>query len=287
MKNIVLALVLVSLIPVLIVAGALLVDWEEAEEEPEETVDKLYSIPLSVGEEPYIVTVRSNYSSAPEVSYASYPPLLSYFVSVDFRGDPENSFCNVTIPTDLIWGSISVIAKVYTMDADLYSVSNNATHNCVYFTFNHPDLVKHFEIRGTKGVLEYPSSSPSPRAVLAPESYEIADGYIRFYAFTIHSPLNKTYASKPLTLDLSFTAGRGIRYSLYYHLDGRYVNDIPFSVEGASEMHITYPATGSTQLPTLSEGSHTLTVFLDCEGMITHPSLYTGTVFFTIDSREP
>lgn len=152
MKRALLALTLVAIILVTIVTGILLVDWKGAEE------GKLYTYPLSVGEETYIVTVRSNYSSAPEVSYSSYPLLSNYFVSVDFRGDPENSFCNVTIPTDLIWGEISVIDKYYIMSVDRYTVSNNGTHNSVYFPFNHPALVKHFEIRGTEGIPETPSS---------------------------------------------------------------------------------------------------------------------------------
>ena len=112
----------------------------------------MYTYPLSVGEETYTVTVRSNYSSAPEVSYSSYPLQSNYFVNVDFRGNPENSFCNITIPTDLIWGEISVIDKYYIMSPDKYILSNNGTHNSVYFLFNHTALDKHFEIRGTEGI---------------------------------------------------------------------------------------------------------------------------------------
>jgi hypothetical protein len=81
-----------------------------------------------------------------------------YAVTVDFRGDKENAFCNITIPTDLIWGEISVIDKYYKMSADQYTLSNNGTHNSVYFTFNHPALVKHFEVKGTEGIPEVPSS---------------------------------------------------------------------------------------------------------------------------------
>lgn len=271
MKRTALTLALVSLILFSIVAGITLVALTEAEE----ALGELYTYPISVGDETYIITVRSNYSSVPEVSYHGMP--LSYSVTVYFRGDKENSFCNITIPTDLIWGKISVIDKDYIMSVDQYTLSNNGTHNSVYFTFNHPALVKHFGIKGTEGIAENPSSysSPDPQP----------DYYIRFYAFTLYSPLNKTYNSKSLTLNLSFTGGMGVRYSLYYHLDGEYAGDIPWSAEGASEMHVTCPAIGSTQLPELSEGSHSLTVFLKGEGLVLHPSLYNGTVFFTIDSK--
>ena len=149
MNKIAWALMVFSLILVLVVVGIMLIDWEGVEKE-----GKLYTYPLSVGEETYIVMVRSNYSSTPEVSYSSYPLQSNYYVNVDFKGNPENSFCNITMPTDLIWGEISVIDKYYVMSPDRYIVSNNGTHNSVYFSFNHTALVKHFEIRGTEGVPE-------------------------------------------------------------------------------------------------------------------------------------
>ena len=102
MNKIALALILVLLILVSIIGGALFValTWDD------KALGKLYTFPLSAGEETYIVTVRSNYSSTPELSYNAFPPFSAYYVSVDFRGDPEDSFCNITIPTDLIWGEI-------------------------------------------------------------------------------------------------------------------------------------------------------------------------------------
>ena len=268
MKRTALAITLVSLILISIVAVILFIDWKGVKEEV-----KLYTYSISAGEKKYIVTVRSNYSSVPEVNYHGIPPL--YSVTIDFRGDQENSFCNITIPTELIGGELSVIDKYYIMSVDQYTISNNSTHNSVYFPFNHSAIVKHFGIKGTEGIPENPSSysSPDPQP----------DYYIRFYAFTLYSPLNKTYNTKFLTLNLSFTAGMGVRYSLYYYLDGKYVDVVPFSVEGAQEMHVTCPAIASTQLPELSEGSHSLTVFLTCQGLVLHPSPYNGTVFFTID----
>lgn len=83
-KRAALAIILVLVILFSIVAGILLFDLKE----DEELSDKLYTYPVSVGEETYIITVRSNYSSAPEVSYDGFPPL--YSVSVNFRGDTEN-----------------------------------------------------------------------------------------------------------------------------------------------------------------------------------------------------
>ena len=111
---------------------------------------KLYTFPLSVEEQTYIITVRSNYSSAPEVYLPEVP---DNYVEIDFKGDPENAFCNITIPTNLIWGELSVIDKYYKMDEANYIQSSNSTHSSIYFTFNYNALVKHFEIRGTEGVI--------------------------------------------------------------------------------------------------------------------------------------
>jgi hypothetical protein len=144
MKRKALLTVVLLIISSIIVAGILLVDLGA----DEVSVGKLHTYPISVGDKTYMVSVRSNYTSAPKVTYSE----LSKSVSVDFMGDRENSFCNITIPTDLIWGELSVIAKYYKMSDDFYTQSNNGTHNSIYFTFNHTALIKHFEIRGTEGV---------------------------------------------------------------------------------------------------------------------------------------
>ena len=121
---------------------------------------KLYTYPLTVGEKTYIVTIRSNYSFTPIVDLPQVPENytdLNYnFVEFDFRGPPEDSFCNITIPNDLIWGELTVIDKYYVMDKANYIQTNNSTHTSIYFTFNsitHIALDKHFEVRGTEGVI--------------------------------------------------------------------------------------------------------------------------------------
>ena len=165
------------------------------------------------------------------------------------------------------------------MGADKFIFSNNGTHNSVCFQFNQSAIAKHFDI-----LRREESPTYQPRHYPSSEPIQVTDDYIRFYAFTIYSPLNKVYNSRFLTLNLSFTGGMGVRYSLYYHIDGEYVGDIPWSSEGDTELHVTNPATASTELPELSEGRHSLTVFLKGEGLVLWPSLYNGTVFFTVDS---
>ena len=143
-KKTALALIVVLLILVLVVA----------EEE-----GKLYTYPLSVGEETYTVTVRSNYSSAPEVSYFG---LLKY-VTVNFGGcERATVFCNITVPADLIWGELSVYHQDYKQPDDNYTLYSNATHHSLQMSFTHIAAVEQISIKGTEGIeAELMTSSPS------------------------------------------------------------------------------------------------------------------------------
>ena len=118
----------------------------------EKSVGKLYTFPLSVEGQTYEVNIRSNYTYAPEVNYFG----LLKSVNFDFRGDPENAFCNITIPNNLIWGELSLYANDYKMTEDYYIQSSNSTHNSIYFTFNHTASVKTFDVKGTEGIKTVP-----------------------------------------------------------------------------------------------------------------------------------
>jgi len=146
MKRIALTMLFVVLILITaIIAGILL----NQPAENEETINKLYTYPVSVGEKTYIVTINTNWTSAPEVYL---PEFDSKYVSFDFRGTLRATvFFNITIPADLIWGDISVIWKYYEQSYDRYIISNNGTHNSIQMIFYHTAIVEHFEIRGTEG----------------------------------------------------------------------------------------------------------------------------------------
>ena len=88
---------------------------------------------------------------------------------------------------------------------------------------------------------------------------ETNNEYIQFSAFKLFSPLNKTYNSGFLTLNLTFGAARGIKYSLNYSIDEKYEGSIPFVINNPNETHVFYEANGFVELPQLSEGSHSLT----------------------------
>jgi hypothetical protein len=118
----------------------------------EGSAGKLYTFPLSVEGQTYVVSIRSNYSNAPEVSYFG----LLKSVQVFFKGERENAFCNITIPNNLIWSELSVYQKGYKMSGADYIQSSNNTHNSVYFTFDLPAFTKDFSVKGTEGVETVP-----------------------------------------------------------------------------------------------------------------------------------
>ena len=155
MKKTALALVVVVLfIIVLVVAGVMLVDWEGAEEEV-----KLYTYPLLVENETYVVTVKANWTSALEVSYFG----LLKSVNVWFRGARGTVNCTITVPNDLIWGEISVHNQDSKIGEDCYTLNSNSTHHTVQVKFHHIAAVEIIQVMGTEGILaELITSSPSP-----------------------------------------------------------------------------------------------------------------------------
>jgi hypothetical protein len=117
MNKIILALTLVVLVLVsIIVAGNLLFDLEDGGSEEV----RLYTYPISVADKTHVITVRTNWTSAPEVCL---PEVASDYVSVDFRGSSRAAvFFNVTVPADLIWVELSVVWKYYKQSDDSYTL---------------------------------------------------------------------------------------------------------------------------------------------------------------------
>jgi len=136
----------ILLISALIVARGILTNPTENDR----TEGNLYTFPLSVADNTYVVTVRSNSTAVPTVSYSGMEVLK--IVTISFMGDPETAFCNVTVPNDLIWGKLSLVFKYYEMDENYYTKTSNSTHTSFYFEYYQIALIKHFELRGTEGV---------------------------------------------------------------------------------------------------------------------------------------
>ena len=138
----------ILLISALMVAGGTLINPTE----DDGSDGNFYTFPLSVADNTYVVTIRSNSTAIPTVSYSGIN--VQKIVTISFMGDPESAFCNVTVPNDLIWGELSLVFKYYEMDENYYTRTSNSTHTSFYFEYYQVALIKHFELRGTEGVSE-------------------------------------------------------------------------------------------------------------------------------------
>ena len=88
--------------------------------------------------------------------------------------------------------------------------------------------------------------------------------YIRFSSgVTVFSPLNTTYNSRFLNLNMTFDQGAGIACSLNYSIDGNNRGSIPLVTEDTG-FYTKFKKTGLVTLPELSEGSHYLTINVLC-----------------------
>ena len=143
----------ISLIVVSLLAGILLAGLHSNQEE-----NNLFAYPLSVGDQTFNVTVETNWSE-------ERPPSVTLLNSSDTRypielyflgGTKEKTiFYNITIPTDLLWGNISLIRKYFVVDPENYTLINNGTHNILQMTFDYQPFFSgngYFEILGTEGV---------------------------------------------------------------------------------------------------------------------------------------
>ncbi len=119
---------------------------EEADE------NNLFTYNLSVGGKTFTVTVETNSTIAPNVEIPESDPMKH--VIVYFNGGSRNTlFFNATIPTDLLWGNISLVWKYYLQEPSRYTLSSNSTSNSVYMKFEYDPFMSgrgYFEIRGTE-----------------------------------------------------------------------------------------------------------------------------------------
>jgi hypothetical protein len=97
MKRRTLTITVIAVILILSLVSGLL--WVEIA-----TGSKLYTYHISVGEKTYIITVVTNWNSAPRVELSNSSLSDLKYVSVDFFGSYEkNVFFKITLPTDLLW----------------------------------------------------------------------------------------------------------------------------------------------------------------------------------------
>ena len=149
-----LIVVMAILLIAISLAAGILYAYLEVDRE-EET--NLFTYPLSVGNKTFIVTVKTNWDTerAPSVTLLTVSDINRHSVELYFLGGSKKTITfNITIPTDLLWGDISLVKKYYLQDPDRYTLSNNGTHNSLQMTFDYEPFfsgIGYFEILGTEG----------------------------------------------------------------------------------------------------------------------------------------
>jgi len=125
---------------------------------------KFYTFPFSVADNTYIVTVEANWTGehTPAVSLVNSSIPDKPAIELYFWGTTETNVTwetvtyNITIPTSLLWGDISLIHKYYLQDPNSYTLSNNSTHTSLQMTFNYSPFFSgsgYFIIEGTEGAI--------------------------------------------------------------------------------------------------------------------------------------
>jgi hypothetical protein len=113
---------------------------------------RIYTYPISTEQKNYTVTVETNWNSAPEISLDTSVS-NRHAVDLDFSGSCKKTvFFNITIPATLLSGNITLIWKYYPLNTSQYTLSNNGTHNSVWFKFDYTGSLSgegHFELVGT------------------------------------------------------------------------------------------------------------------------------------------
>jgi hypothetical protein len=116
----------------------------------------LYTYPFTIKDKTYIVALETNWTAqkAPTVSLSD-SSLTPYSITLYFLGGSKATVSyNITIPTDLLSGDISLIWKYYVQNPDRYVLTNNGTANMLHMTFNYDPYfsgIGYFEILGTDG----------------------------------------------------------------------------------------------------------------------------------------
>jgi hypothetical protein len=108
---------------------------------------------------------------------------------------------------------------------------------------------------------------------------------------TVYSPLNMTYNSRYLTLNLALYSAGSMgsidpQVSMTYSVDGKYNGSVPLEVSNPG-LHVVTNAAGLVNLPELPVGSHCLTIYLYGHNQKSYDPKYLSyvdTVYFSISA---
>ena len=103
---------------------------------------------------------------------------------------------------------------------------------------------------------------------------------------TLYSPLNKTYNSSLLQLNLTFEPRAGLQESLNYTIDGKYQGQIPLTFNSTTGFEMVDLGYGLVQLPEFFNGPHVLTVNVGFYNSSRYSGSWVHTIYFTVDTSE-
>jgi hypothetical protein len=81
---------------------------------------------------------------------------------------------------------------------------------------------------------------------------------------TLFSPVNTTYSSKFLNLNLTAGVGIGINCTITYNIDNKHHGIVPLEEVYPGEFHVITKVKGNVPLPELTQGVHNLTLQVVC-----------------------
>jgi hypothetical protein len=122
----------------------------------QETKQTSYTYPFTVKDKTYMVILETNWAAQkiPTVTLSN-TSLTPYSLTLYFLGGSKATITyNITIPTDLLSGDISLLWKYYVQNPNRYTLTNNGAANTLQMTFNYDPYfsgIGYFEILGTDG----------------------------------------------------------------------------------------------------------------------------------------
>jgi len=99
---------------------------------------------------------------------------------------------------------------------------------------------------------------------LTPQALAVSAESVEFMNFTsgllLYSPINKTYSSNVLALNLTARAGLGTQCKITYNIDNQHRGILPWVPVKPNEFHILNRVKTNLTLPELTYGTHNLTI---------------------------
>lgn len=114
----------------------------------------LFTYPLSVEDKTYTVTVEANWDKDNPPTVTLTNSSGRHAIELYFLGGTNKTVTyNITFPTELLGGNVSLVWKYYRQNPDRYVLGGNGTHNSLQMTFDydpHFSGMGYFEVVGTE-----------------------------------------------------------------------------------------------------------------------------------------